>query len=76
MKTLYIFLQTITYKEYLPNVLGPVQMTKFNLDLEVNRGQPHVYRETVNPSAANVFATAAFRFGHAEITFGTAPKER
>ncbi len=46
-------LQVITYKEWLPALLG-------NRALSVYRG----YNSNVNPGIANEFSTAAFRFGH------------
>ncbi len=46
-------LQVITYKEYLPAMLGTCAL------------KPYAgYRPTVNPGIANEFSTAAFRVGH------------
>jgi peroxidase len=46
-------LQVITYKEWLPSLLGP------------NALRPYQgYNPNVNPGIANEFSTAAFRFGH------------
>jgi hypothetical protein len=50
-------LQVITYEEFLPILLGP--------------GGPAPYAgydPTVNPGIANVFSTAAFRFGHTMLS--------
>lgn len=69
-------LQVITYREYLPNVLGQQQMQKFDLELEIDSSRNYSYRDDVNPTANNVFGVAAFRFGHAEIALGTTPKEK
>ncbi|HEX3149285.1 MAG TPA: peroxidase family protein [Gemmataceae bacterium] len=46
-------IQAITYKEWLPNLLGPNALPAY-------RG----YKTNVNASIANEFATASFRFGH------------
>lgn len=51
--------QHIVYKEYLPTILGDRGVAML--------GQYRGYDPTVNPSIANVFATAAFRFGHSQI---------
>jgi peroxidase len=48
-------LQSITYNEFLPAILGQ--------DLPKYRG----YNPTVNPGIANEFATAAYRFGHSML---------
>lgn len=46
-------MQHITYREFLPILLGPEAIPPY-------RG----YREEVDPSIANEFATAVYRFGH------------
>ena len=51
--------QHIIFTEYLPKILGPSGMSIL--------GDYHGYRSTINPSIANVFATAAYRFGHSQI---------
>lgn len=51
--------QNIVYSEYLPQILGP-----FGLQL---LGEYHGYDPDINPTIANVFATAAYRFGHSQI---------
>ncbi|XP_074079726.1 myeloperoxidase-like [Macrotis lagotis] len=51
--------QIITYRDYLPLVLGPVAMRKY---LPTYRG----YNDSVDPRIANVF-TNAFRYGHTLI---------
>ncbi|KAG8226521.1 hypothetical protein J437_LFUL006911 [Ladona fulva] len=56
-------MQHITYKEFLPVVLGKSLMEKLNLDPE-EEGYSYRYNPDVNPSVANNFATAAFRFAH------------
>ncbi|XP_050012868.1 myeloperoxidase [Alexandromys fortis] len=51
--------QIITYRDYLPLVLGPAAMRKY---LPSYRG----YNDSVDPRIANVF-TNAFRYGHTLI---------
>ncbi|CAI8057022.1 Peroxidasin, partial [Geodia barretti] len=48
--------QNIAYSEYLPTILGPSGL-----------GDYHGYDPNVNPTIANAFATAAYRFGHGQI---------
>ncbi|XP_020847662.1 myeloperoxidase isoform X2 [Phascolarctos cinereus] len=52
-------IQIITYRDYLPLVLGPAAMRKY---LPNYRG----YNDSVDPRIANVF-TNAFRYGHTLI---------
>ncbi|KAK6180441.1 hypothetical protein SNE40_012597 [Patella caerulea] len=52
----------INYYEYLPLVLGPDQMSKYDLNKEDLQ-----YDSSTDPSIPNSFATAAFRFGHLQI---------
>ena len=51
--------QHIVYSEYIPKILGPMGMKML--------GEYTGYNSSVNPSIANVFATAAYRFGHSQI---------
>ena len=46
-------MQSITYNEFLPVLLGPDALSLYN-----------GYDYSINPSIANVFSTAAFRIGH------------
>jgi len=56
-------MQHITYNEWLPIVLGPDYMSELDI-LPINYGYNNKYDAKVNPTITNVFATAAFRFGH------------
>lgn len=47
-------------RDYLPKIIGQEACDRY---LGPYRG----YNDSMNPSVANVFATAAFRFGHATI---------
>uniref|UniRef100_A0A1I8B0B9 Ig-like domain-containing protein n=1 Tax=Meloidogyne hapla TaxID=6305 RepID=A0A1I8B0B9_MELHA len=55
-----IYQEHITYKEWLPKVLG---MEGYKALIGPYNG----YSTEVNPSVSNAFATAAFRFGHTLI---------
>ncbi|CAH1270774.1 PXDN [Branchiostoma lanceolatum] len=59
-------MQKITYGEDLPHVLGPAAMAKFHLTL-AQSGFFSGYDSSVNPTISNVFATAAYRFGHSLV---------
>lgn len=59
-------LQHITYTEYLPLILGRPIMRQFEL-LSKSRRLHRTHNDTINAGIANVFAAAAFRFGHSQI---------
>ncbi|KAJ8401996.1 hypothetical protein AAFF_G00372310 [Aldrovandia affinis] len=52
--------QVITFRDYLQHIVGPETVAR---QLSTYPG----YDETVDPSIANVFATAAYRLGHLAI---------
>ncbi|XP_058118566.1 uncharacterized protein LOC131284054 [Anopheles ziemanni] len=58
--------QHITYREFLPLVLGREVCRLFGLELETS-GYYRGYDAAVNPTIANEFSAAAFRFGHSLI---------
>jgi len=59
-------MQHITYNEWLPIILGMKYMQKYSMEPQ-ETGFSNSYSQDVNPSITNVFATAAFRFGHSLI---------
>lgn len=65
-KIIYSIIQHITYREFLPIVLGPEVMDLFELKLQENDFF-NGYDSRVNPAIANSFATAAYRFGHSMV---------
>lgn len=50
-------LQAITYNEFIPAILGPDALPRYE-----------GYRDNVYPGIANIFSTAAFRFGHTMLS--------
>ena len=54
-------IQHITYNEWLPIILGPRVLEIFELRL-LARGHYRGYNDSVNPTIANSFAAAAFRY--------------
>ncbi|XP_034944630.1 chorion peroxidase-like [Chelonus insularis] len=62
-------IQHITYHEFLPIVLGSTIMKIFGLELK-RTGYYDGYDPTINPTIANSFATAAYRFGHSLVQRG------
>ena len=62
-KIIGALLQRITYKDYLPVILGNTAMSAHNLDISGGTD----YNQNVDPSILNEFATVAYRFGHSQI---------
>ncbi|XP_012535738.1 uncharacterized protein LOC105836333 isoform X3 [Monomorium pharaonis] len=58
--------QHITYREFLPIILGPQVMRIFDLEV-LKKGYYEGYDPTVNPTIANSFSAAAYRFGHSLV---------
>ncbi|KAK7108957.1 chorion peroxidase-like [Littorina saxatilis] len=63
-------MQHVTYHDWLPPVLGPSIMRQYSLNV-VSPGtfgpSYWTYDSKLDPTILNVFATAAFRFGHTMI---------
>jgi peroxidase len=58
----------IIYNEYLPALLGPKLVKKFNLaPLSDGYLKKDGYNSYVYPAVINEFATAAFRYGHTQL---------
>ncbi|XP_016960961.2 uncharacterized protein LOC108031765 [Drosophila biarmipes] len=58
--------QHITFREFLPVILGREVAKLFDLEL-MPSGYYERYSSKVNPTVANAFAAAAFRFGHSLV---------
>lgn len=56
--------QHIVYQEWLPTVIGQNYALKTDLLPSPYNGFADKYNPKINPTIANEFATAAFRFGH------------
>ncbi|XP_032877969.1 thyroid peroxidase [Amblyraja radiata] len=54
-------IKIITMRDYIPKILGSQAFDRF-------MGKYEGYSERLNPTLSNVFATAAFRFGHTTIS--------
>jgi len=57
-------IQSIVYGDWLPLLIGPTYMKKFELDVKSNAS---IYDPRVNPGLYNEFTTAALRFGHSAV---------
>jgi peroxidase len=56
-------MQNIVYGQYVPLLIGPQIFAKFRLAIKLQT----TYDAKTNPSINNVYATAAYRFGHSYI---------
>ncbi|XP_078127294.1 eosinophil peroxidase isoform X2 [Sander vitreus] len=59
-KIMGAYTQVFVFRDYLPHIVGPDAM-------RTQLGQYPGYNPNVDPSIANVFATAAYRFAHLAI---------
>ena len=60
-------MQRITYSEYLPVILGKSGMKRYGIKIHRLHAPRSFYDWDLNGGIANVFATAAFRFGHSQL---------
>ncbi|KAK3603013.1 hypothetical protein CHS0354_037760 [Potamilus streckersoni] len=65
-KIIAAIVQHVAYMEYLPQILGPIIMKKYGL-YSTPKGFNTVYNPAVDPTTANAFGAAAYRFGHSLI---------
>lgn len=59
-KIMGAYTQVFVFRDYLPHIVGPDTMAR-------QLGRYPGYNEMIDPSIANVFATAAYRFAHLAI---------
>ena len=59
--------QHVSFKEYLPIILGPDVMQDYDL-FPTPKGHNTVYDPTADATMANAFGAAAFRFGHSQVS--------
>lgn len=65
-KIVYSVIQHITYREFLPIILGQDVIEIFELNL-MRKGYYTGYDVRINPQVANAFSAAAYRFGHSMV---------
>ncbi|KAL3863309.1 hypothetical protein ACJMK2_005074 [Sinanodonta woodiana] len=56
-------LQHITYAHWLPYIVGPDRILQYGLKVS-QQGYANVYDDEIDPTIANEFAVAPFRFAH------------
>ncbi|XP_042212758.1 peroxidase-like [Homarus americanus] len=61
-------IQQVVYNEYLPPVLSPKLMAAAGLNTGTDGQQTTDYNDRIDPAMTTDFATAAFRFGHSQVT--------
>ncbi|KAK3109104.1 hypothetical protein FSP39_023110, partial [Pinctada imbricata] len=66
-KIVAAYMQHFTYDEYLPRVLNGAYMSRYKLHVYPG-ARNRDYNQERNPGIFNVFAVAAFRFGHSQIS--------
>ena len=59
--------QHIIYSQWLPIIIGPDMMSQYNLN-PATSGYSGVYQSTISAQIINEFTTAAFRYGHGQVT--------
>ncbi|KAL0965594.1 hypothetical protein UPYG_G00283330 [Umbra pygmaea] len=59
-KIMGAYTQVFVFRDYLPHIVGPEAMAR-------QLGRYPGYSDVIDPSIANVFATAAYRFAHLAI---------
>lgn len=59
-------MQHVTYREFLPTLLGPIVTRIYNLSL-LPTGYYGGYNVFTEPGIFNVFSAAAFRLGHSLV---------
>lgn len=60
-KIIIALIQHITYNEWLPLLIGPDNLKKYNLK-SLHNGYSTLYDSTIDPSVSNSFATAILPF--------------
>ncbi|XP_047486110.1 peroxidase-like isoform X2 [Penaeus chinensis] len=67
-RILSALLQHVTYNEYVSVIFGKKLSNKFNFLPLKGKARTNIYDETLSAAISDVFAGAAFRFGHSQIS--------